>query len=70
MYLQEDPGVTRPRDVTDQSKSMPGRKKYVPVVGPNLRKLLVGIFALFAILVVNSVYLVSIRILGHATGES
>jgi len=62
--------VPSPRDVTDQSKPMPGRKKYVPVVGPNLRMLLVGIFALFAILVVNSVYLVSIRILGHATGES
>ncbi|MAB82543.1 MAG: hypothetical protein CMJ24_03785 [Phycisphaerae bacterium] len=47
-----------------------GRRRYVPVIGPVLRRLLAVIFAMFALLVVNSVYLVSIRILGISTGES
>ncbi|MCH2149257.1 MAG: hypothetical protein MK095_07465 [Phycisphaerales bacterium] len=52
------------------SKSSSGRRKYVPVVGPALRRLLIVIFALFALIMVNSVYLVSIRILGISTGDS
>ena len=51
-------------------KAAPARRKYVPVVGPRLRVLLGFVFALFALLVINSVYLVSIRILGAGTGES
>ncbi len=39
------------------------RKKYVPVVGPRLKWLLWSIFGVFAVLGVNSVYLVSIRLL-------
>ncbi len=42
----------------------PKRKKYVPVVGPRLKKLLAVVFALFALLVVNSVYLLSVTIAG------
>jgi len=38
--------------------------RYVPVVGPRLKKLLAVVFALFALLVVNSVYLLSITIAG------
>lgn len=47
-----------------------GQRRYVPVIGPALRRLLAVIFALFALLVVNSVYLVSIRVLGLSTGET
>jgi tetratricopeptide (TPR) repeat protein len=35
----------------------PSRVRYVPAVGPRLRKLLLVVFALFALLVVDSVYL-------------
>ena len=48
----------------------PARRKYVPVVGVTLRKVLVLILALFALIMVNSVYLVSIRVLGLSTGDS
>ncbi|MHC4946639.1 MAG: tetratricopeptide repeat protein [Planctomycetota bacterium] len=40
------------------------RIRYVPVVGPRLRRLLVLVFALFAVLGVNSVYLVTITVAG------
>ena len=40
------------------------RKRYVPAVGPGLNKLLTVVFGLFALLVVNSVYLVSVTIAG------
>ena len=45
----------------------PARKKYVPVVGPKLKILLLGIFAMFALIGVNSVYLVSIKLLEWST---
>ncbi|MHC5024181.1 MAG: tetratricopeptide repeat protein [Planctomycetota bacterium] len=50
-------------------QSEPGAKrrvKYVPVVGPRLRKLLAVVFALFAVLAINSVYLVSVTVAGVA----
>lgn len=40
------------------------RKRYIPVVGPRLQKLLAIVFFLFALLSVNSVYLASITIAG------
>ncbi|MCP3902623.1 MAG: hypothetical protein GY715_03220 [Planctomycetes bacterium] len=46
------------------SSTPPRRVKYVPVVGPRLRRLLAVIFALFAVLAVNSVYLVSVTVAG------
>jgi tetratricopeptide (TPR) repeat protein len=54
------------RDETDLTKPV-RRVKYVPVVGPRLRRVLALIFALFALLVVNSVYLVSITIMEYVT---
>lgn len=45
------------------------RKKYVPVVGPRLKVLLAMVFALFALLCVNSVYLVAITLLEWNTGR-
>jgi tetratricopeptide (TPR) repeat protein len=46
------------------------RKKYVRAVGPRLRILLLGIFALFALLSANSLYLASITFLGWVKGLS
>lgn len=43
---------------------------YVPAVGPRLNKLLALVFGLFALLSVNAVYLVVIRVAGEWTGES
>ena len=49
------------------AKSASERKPYVPAVTPALRRLLVVVFALAALLVANSVYLVAITILEVAT---
>ena len=40
------------------------------MIGPRLKILLIVIFALFALMVVNSVYLVAIRMMGLATQDS
>jgi len=45
-------------------------RRYHPVVGPRLTVLLDGVFALFALLVVNAFYLLAIRGLEAATGET
>ncbi|HEX2163675.1 MAG TPA: multiheme c-type cytochrome, partial [Thermoanaerobaculia bacterium] len=47
----------------------PSRRRYVPAVGPRLRRLLAVVFGLFALLAVNSAYLVAVRALEAATGE-
>ena len=47
-----------------QRHSNSRRQRYVPVVGPGLKKLLVVVFGLFAVLSVNSGYLVLITIAG------
>lgn len=47
--------------------STPARQKYVRAVGPRLRVLLYSIFALFAVLGANSLYLVSITTLEYVT---
>src|SRR6185436_14207793 len=59
--------ATPPRSELQPRGIPAGRKKYVPAVGPRLKKLLVVIFAAFAILTVNSVYLVSISLLEWTT---
>ena len=53
-----------------QSSGRPARPRYRAVIGPKLKVLLICLFALFALLVVNSVYLVALRIMGLSTGES
>ncbi len=45
----------------------PRRVRYVPAIGPRLGKLLIVLFALFAVLGVNSVYLASITMLEWVT---
>ena len=47
----------------------PARRKYVPAVGPRLKKLLFVVFGLFALLAVNSAYLVAVTVLEAATGQ-
>ncbi|MCZ6734810.1 MAG: tetratricopeptide repeat protein [Planctomycetota bacterium] len=44
------------------------RQRYVPVVGPRLRRLLAVILGAFALLSVNSVYLATISVLQWSTG--
>jgi hypothetical protein len=46
----------------------PARRRYVPAVGPNLKKLLFLVFGLFALLAVNSTYLLGVTVLERATG--
>jgi len=50
--------------------SPPRRRRYVPAVGPRLRKLLGVVLGLFALLAVNALYLVSISTLEAATGKT
>ena len=45
-------------------------RRYVPAVGPGLRRLLAVVFALFALLTVNAAYLVGVTILEWATGQA
>ncbi len=46
------------------------RKRYVPVVGPRLKKLLFVVLGLFALLTVNSVYLLAVRGFEAFTGHT
>jgi len=48
-----------------ETQAQPGKRRYVPVVGPQLKKLLGVVFALFAVLAVNSVYLASVSVAGE-----
>jgi len=50
--------------------SPPRRRRYIPAVGPRLRKLLDVVFGLFALLAVNSLYLVAVRVMEAATGNT
>ncbi|MDX1630846.1 MAG: multiheme c-type cytochrome [Thermoanaerobaculia bacterium] len=45
----------------------PRRRRYVPAVGPKLEKLLWIVFGLFALLTVNAVYLLGVRLLEGVT---
>ncbi len=45
-------------------------RRYVPVVGPRLKKLLFAVFGLFALLAINSVYLSGVTVLEWITGET
>jgi tetratricopeptide (TPR) repeat protein len=47
----------------------PARRKYVPAVGPRLSKLLFVVFGLFALLSVNAVYLLAVRLLERTGGR-
>ncbi|MFY7875714.1 MAG: hypothetical protein ACOVQM_09735, partial [Pirellula sp.] len=48
----------------------PARKKYVPAIGPKLKKLLYVLFALLSVLGANSLYLATITFLEWQRGDS
>ncbi|MEM7050453.1 MAG: tetratricopeptide repeat protein [Acidobacteriota bacterium] len=50
--------------------SVAQRRRYYPAVGPRLKKLLFVVFGLFALIVVNSFYLLSVRGLEAFTGAT
>ncbi|MSR57409.1 MAG: tetratricopeptide repeat protein [Planctomycetaceae bacterium] len=54
--------------IPSTSSAMPRPRGYVPAVGPRLKKLLLFVFALVALLGANSVYLVSVTIQEAVTG--
>ena len=58
------------RLVGGSSRSFVMKKRYVPVVGPRLKKLLFVVLGLFALLAVNSAYMVSVTALEAATGRT
>ena len=53
-----------------QGESPPKRRRYVPAVGPRLKKLLFVVLGLFALLMVNSAYMVGVTGLEAATGRT
>jgi len=50
--------------VAQDSNVAPRRRRYVPVVGPRLARLLSAVLGLFAVMGVNAVYLISVTIAG------
>lgn len=58
------------RDQRDMEQRRPPRLRIVPAVGPRLRKLLFVVLGLFALLAINSVYLVSITATEAITGQT
>ncbi|HEV8237937.1 MAG TPA: multiheme c-type cytochrome, partial [Thermoanaerobaculia bacterium] len=60
--------MSEPRPVPPPPAA-PARRKYVPAVGPRLSKLLFVVFGLFALLSVNAVYLVAVRVLEKTSGK-
>ena len=54
---------------TKSQKPSPPRK-YVPAVGPRLKRVLAVVFALFALLGVNSVYLSAVTFAEWSTGDT
>jgi len=57
-------------DASPTGRAPVAKRRYVPAVGPRLAKVLFVVFGLFALLVVDSVYLVGVRALEAATGET
>ena len=55
---------------SEQGPTSAGRHRYVPVIGPRLRTLLRLLLGLFAVLCVNSIYLVTISVTQRATGRT
>ena len=56
--------------ISGQDITAAQRIKYVPAVGPRLKKLLLVVFGLFAVLVVNSVYLAAVTSLEWFTSRT
>lgn len=54
--------------VSEQTQK--GRRRYVPAVGDRLKKLLFVVFGLFALLAINSVYLVGVTAMEAVSGQT
>src|SRR5210317_1689496 len=55
---------------SENAKAHPRRRKYVPAVGPRLGRLLAVVFALFALLGINALYLGTITLLEWGTDQT
>ena len=55
---------------TQSGSQAPARRRYVPAVGPRLRRLLYLLFVLFALLITNSAYLAVVTLAEWLTGET
>lgn len=55
---------------TPSQPTPPRKRKYLPAVGPRLKKLLFLVFGLFALLAVNSTYLASTTFIEWVTGKT
>ncbi|HVS64439.1 MAG TPA: multiheme c-type cytochrome [Thermoanaerobaculia bacterium] len=60
----QDPTAKQPA-----APSRPRQRRYVPVIGPRLKKVLFVVLGLFALLAVNSSYLIGVSLLEWWTGE-
>ncbi len=58
-----------PQDSPNPATPPPPGRRYVPVVGPRLKKLLTLVFGLFAVLTVNSIYLATVSLVQWSTGR-
>ncbi len=67
--MSDDPGPSQGTPAAT-FRTPPAKRRYVPAVGPRLAKLLFVVFGLFALLVVDSVYLLGVRGLEAATGQT
>ncbi len=57
-------------DTRQNSSSTPRKQRVAAAVGPRLKRLLWLVFALFALISINSLYLLAVRLLEKITGES
>jgi len=58
------------REAADTPQAGTAMRRYVPAVGPRLMKVLALVFGLFALLAVNSTYLVSVTFLEWLSGKT
>ncbi len=63
-------GIVGTIDKPVMAEAKPKRIRYVPAVGPRLKKLLFVVFGLFALLSVNSVYLASVTFAEWVAGQT
>ena len=62
--------MTDPSQINPPQRPPVGRRRYVPAVGPRLKRLLGVVFGLFALLAVNSSYLLSVTLFESLTGAT
>jgi tetratricopeptide (TPR) repeat protein len=68
--MTDDPTRSTSPTPVAKPETPAAQRRYVPAVGPRLKKLLFVVFGLFALIAVNSVYLVGVRVLEWGTGRT